>query len=439
MQSCRRPALLTLPGVGALFLAVGVLGLLGCERARFTSAAPASAAPAPAPRTAPADAAVLAVGSPTTSPSGDACCKRLPSRFGTLAVGGSTTMPAGLATARAATADAASPLVIEGMIWLPGGEYTMGTDAPDVYPPERPAHRVRISGFWLDQTDVTNAQFRVFVDATGYVTTAERKPEWEEMAKQLPPGTPKPPPDKFVAASVVFTPPSQPVSLDDPSQWWAWVPGASWKHPEGPGSNIDGRLDHPVVHVSWDDAVAYCKWAGTRLPTEAEWEYAARGGLEGMRYAWGNAELSADHPQCNTWTGHFPDVNDAKDGYARTSPVKAFPPNGYGLYDMAGNVWQWCSDWYRADAFEGLTGVQVDPQGPGRSLDPDEPYAPKRVTRGGSFLCNASYCTSYRITARRGTTPDTSLSHTGFRCARSGTGPAGAPPASQPVAARPSH
>jgi formylglycine-generating enzyme required for sulfatase activity len=300
---------------------------------------------------------------------------------------------------------------------IPGGEFTMGSDAPDAEPQERPAHRVRVSSFRMDATDVTNAQFRRFVKSTGYVTTAERKPDWEELKKQVPPGTPRPPAEKLVPASLVFVAPRKPVPLDNPAAWWRWVPGASWRHPDGPGSSIAGKDRYPVVQVSWEDAAAYCKWAGKRLPTEAEWEFAARGGLDGKRYSWGDAELSAEHPQCNTWQGHFPDQNTVKDGYRGASPVKSFPANGYGLYDMAGNVWQWCADWYRADAYQQLpAGVAVNPAGPADSFDPAEPYMPKRVNRGGSFLCNAAYCASYRVSARRGTSPDSSLAHLGFRC-----------------------
>jgi formylglycine-generating enzyme required for sulfatase activity len=280
---------------------------------------------------------------------------------------------------------------------------------------------VKVSGFWIDETDVTNAQFAEFVKATGYVTTAERAPDWDELKKQVPPGTPKPPAEMLVAASLVFQPTREPVPTSDVSQWWHWTPGADWRHPEGPGSDIDSRMDHPAVHVSWDDAVAYAKWAGKRLPTEAEWEYAARGGLEGKPFSWGDAPLSESSPQCNTWQGVFPTRNIGTDGFPRTSPVKHFKPNPYGLYDMAGNVWQWCADWYRADAYAGMPSEpSADPRGPSESYDPEEPTAPKRVVRGGSFLCNASYCSSYRVTARRGNTPDTSMSHTGFRCVRSG-------------------
>ena len=309
-----------------------------------------------------------------------------------------------------------------GMLLIPSGEFTMGTNDVSSFPNERPAHQVRVEGFWIDEHDVTNAEFAKFVDATGYVTTAEKKPDWEELKKQLPPGTPKPDDSVLVAGSLVFTPTSRPVPLNDLSAWWRWVPGASWRHPEGPGSTIEARENHPVVQVSWDDAVAYAKWAGKRLPTEAEWEFAARGGLEGKRYAWGDEFRPNGKHMANTWQGLFPVTNSAEDGFVGTSPVKSFPPNGYGLYDMAGNVWQWCSDWYRVDAFTQLTtelaskNVYRDTGGPSESWDPADPSAPKRVVKGGSFLCNPSYCESYRPSARRGTPPDTGSSHTGFRC-----------------------
>jgi formylglycine-generating enzyme len=311
--------------------------------------------------------------------------------------------------------DTAAP---PGMVRIHGGEFTMGTDDVSSFPNERPAHRVRVEGFWIDEHDVTNAEFATFVEATGYVTTAEKKPDWEELKKELPPGTPKPDDSVLVPGSLVFTPTSRPVSLDDLSAWWRWIPGASWRHPEGPDSNISGRENHPVVQVSWDDAAAYAKWAGKRLPTEAEWEYAARGGLEGRRYPWGDEFRPNGKFMANTWQGLFPVTNTAEDGFVGTSPVNSFPPNGYGLYDMAGNVWQWCSDWYRVDAFAELASKNVcrDSGGPTESWDPADPNAPKRVVKGGSFLCNPSYCESYRPSARRGTPPDTGSSHTGFRC-----------------------
>jgi sulfatase modifying factor 1 len=310
-----------------------------------------------------------------------------------------------------------------GMVWIPGTEFIMGTDDVSSFPNERPAHKVQVEGLWMDDHDVTNTEFAKFVEATGYVTTAERKPDWEELKKELPPGTPKPDDSVLVAGSLVFTPTTQPVPLNDLSAWWRWIPGASWRHPEGPGSNIVGRENHPVVQVSWDDATAYAKWAGKRLPTEAEWEFAARGGLEGKRYSWGDEFRPGGKYMANTWQGLFPVSNSAEDGFVGTSPVKSFPPNGYGLYDMAGNVWQWCSDWYRVDAFTELASKNVcrDTGGPNESWDPADPNAPKRVVKGGSFLCNPSYCESYRPSARRGTPPDTGSSHTGFRCVISGT------------------
>jgi formylglycine-generating enzyme required for sulfatase activity len=306
------------------------------------------------------------------------------------------------------------------MVWIPPGEFTMGSDESWSMHNERPAHRVKVKGFWMDRHDVTNDEFAAFARATGYVTTAERKPRWEDLQKQLPPDTPRPPENQLVPGSLVFTPVREAVSLDDLSQWWRWVPGADWRHPEGPGSDLHGRGHHPVVQVSWDDATAYAAWSKKRLPTEAEWERAARGGLEAKRYAWGNELRPAGGHMANVWQGLFPVKDTAEDGYAGTSPVESFPANAFGLYDMAGNVWQWCSDWYRADAFADRAshGACENPAGPSRSLDPNEPYTPKRVVKGGSFLCSPSYCESYRPSARRGTPPDTGTSHTGFRCVR---------------------
>ncbi len=238
------------------------------------------------------------------------------------------------------------------MVWIPGHDFTMGTDDPANMANERPAHRVHVAGFWIDADPVTNAQFAVFVAATGYITTAEREPDWNVMRQQLPPGTPKPPDALLVAGSLVFRPTPKPVPLDDLSQWWVWTPGACWRHPEGPGSSIAGRGDHPVVQVSWDDASAYAAWAGKRLPAEAEWECAARGGLENKRYPWGDDFRPGGKYMANTWQGVFPVKDAAADGYAGTSPVGAFPANGYGLHDMAGNVWNWCSDWYDATLYK---------------------------------------------------------------------------------------
>ena len=303
------------------------------------------------------------------------------------------------------------------MKWIPGGEFTMGTDDTRSMPNERPAHRVKVDGFWIGEHPVTNAEFRAFVEATRYVTTAEKKPVWEEIAKQVPPGTPRPPDEQLVPGSLVFTPPAGPVDLGDMANWWRWQPGADWRHPEGPGSSLEGRERHPVVQISWFDAVAYAKWAGKRLPTEAEWERAARGGLEGARYSWGDEFQPGGHHMANTFQGQFPHHGVAEDGHRATSPVGSFPPNGYGLVDLAGNVWQWTSDFYGANYFaeQASQGMCENPTGPATTFDPFDPYSERRVVKGGSFLCHVSYCESYRPSARRGTPPDTGSSHTGFR------------------------
>lgn len=308
----------------------------------------------------------------------------------------------------------------ERMVWIPGGMFTMGSEDPYAHGSEKPLHRVSVSGFWMDVSEVTNAQFKAFVEETGYVTIAEKKPDWEAIKKQVPPGTPKPSDDTLSASSMVFTPPDQSVPLNNISAWWTWMAGADWEHPEGPDSDIRDRKHHPVVHVAYDDALAYCEWAGKRLPTEAEWEFAARGGLEGKTYTWGNETFSNEKPQANIWQGNFPHNNLKSDGHMRTAPVGSYNPNGYGLYDMAGNVWEWCSDWYQIDLYRNRMnkGIIIDPQGPDKPFDPFEPYALKRVTRGGSFLCHDSYCASYRPSARRGTSYDTGMSHLGFRCAK---------------------
>jgi formylglycine-generating enzyme required for sulfatase activity len=308
------------------------------------------------------------------------------------------------------------------MVWVPGGEFTMGTDADVGWADEKPAHRVRVSGFWMDATEVTNAQFRAFVEATGYVTTAERAPTAEEILRNSPPGTPPPKPEDLVAGSMVFTPPEAVANLRDFSQWWKWVPGASWKHPEGPGSTLEGRDDHPVVHVSWDDATAYAAWAGKRLPTEAEWEFAARGGLDDKRFTWGDDAPDAGGTwRANIWQGEFPKRNTAADGFERTAPVGTYPANGYGLHDMAGNVWEWCADWYDRGLHRQRTGrpAVADPKGPESSNDPHRPWESQRVQKGGSFLCHESYCLRYRPSARHGNSPDTGMSHVGFRCVTS--------------------
>lgn len=310
----------------------------------------------------------------------------------------------------------------QAMLWIPAGTFLMGTNEKKSFQNERPAHLVQVQGFWMDEHDVTNAEFSKFVEATGYVTTAERKIDWEDLSKEVPPGTPKPEESALAPGSLVFTPPAGPVPLNDLSAWWGWVHGANWRHPEGPASSIQGKENHPVVQVSWYDALAYAKWAGKRLPTEAEWEFAARGGLESKRYVWGDEFKPGGKYMANTWQGLFPVHDTGEDGFIGTSPVGSFPANGYGLYDMAGNVWQWCSDWYRVDSNIEAASKSVcrDPRGPAQSYDPGDPYSPKRVVKGGSFLCNPDYCESYRPSARRGTPPDTGSSHTGFRCVING-------------------
>ena len=318
---------------------------------------------------------------------------------------------------------AAEPNPVD-MVWISGGTFTMGSEMPGSKRNEQPAHEVTVDGFWIDEHAVTNSEFRKFVDATGYKTTAELPVDWDELKKKVPAGTPKPPDEMLQPGSLVFTPSSGPVDLGNMNAWWRWLIGASWQHPEGPESDLQGRENHPVVQVSWDDAIAYAKWAGKRLPTEAEWEFAAKGGLEGKRYAWGDDLSSGGKFMANTWTGEFPYKNTAEDGFVGTAPVKSFPPNGYGLYDMGGNVWNWVGDLYRPDVHVQLAREPAchNPTGPQASWNPGHPSeTDEHVTKGGSFLCNPSYCESYRPSARRGTPSDTGMSHIGFRCAKSAT------------------
>lgn len=307
-----------------------------------------------------------------------------------------------------------------GMVYIKGGDFVMGSNDAVARPDEKPLHTVRVSDFFIDETEVTNRQFAGFVKATGYVTTAETTPSLKEIMAQLPEGTPPPPVEVLVPGSLVFVYPELGMDAQSVQDWWRWTPNANWRQPLGPGSTIKGKDDHPVVHVSWDDAIAYAKWAGKRLPTEAEWEYAARGGLKSQPYTWGSQGVRADFSPANIWQGRFPHTDEGTDGFRGTAPVKSFAKNGFGLYDMAGNVWEWTQDWYHAEAYaqRQAEGPAVNPKGPGKSFDPDEPTIPKRVTRGGSFLCHESYCTGYRPAARMKSSPDTSLSHTGFRCVK---------------------
>lgn len=330
-----------------------------------------------------------------------------------------TVLSSGIVTAAPHSSKRTPP---SGMRWIPGGTFTMGSKDDSSRLNEGPPHTVTVDGFFIDEHTVTNEQFEQFVRATGYITTAERAPTWEELKKQLPPGSPKPDDTVFVPGSMVFTPSQGPIDLQDMRNFWRWVPGASWKHPEGPDSSIQGRMKHPVVQVSWDDAQAYAKWAGKRLPTEAEWEFAARGGKDEKKFPWGDAYQPGGKFMANTWQGDFPYRNTGEDGFVGTAPVKSFSPNEYGLFDMVGNVWQWCSDWYRPDTYVQYAKEPSchNPNGPTASWNPINPTQQERVTKGGSFLCHISYCESYRPSARRGTPSDTGMSHIGFRCAQTG-------------------
>jgi len=299
------------------------------------------------------------------------------------------------------------------MIRISGGTFRMGSDHH--YPEEAPAHRVSVDTFWLDPTPITNSQFKAFVNATGHVTTAEIPPDPADYPGALP--------EMLYAGSLVFSPPPRVTDLRDWSQWWNFMKGANWRRPYGPGSNINGLDDHPVVHVAYGDALAYAAWAGKDLPTEAEWEFAARGGLEGEEYAWGNDLTPHGRHMANTWQGDFPVRNLNEDGFDRTSPVTAFPPNGYGAFDMIGNVWEWTSDWWStkhaAEAPKACCVPQNPRGGPERaSYDPRQPNIriPRKVLKGGSHLCAPNYCRRYRPAARHAEPVDTSTSHVGFRC-----------------------
>jgi formylglycine-generating enzyme required for sulfatase activity len=309
----------------------------------------------------------------------------------------------------------ARPRPPEGMVWIPGGTFRMGTQArawPGGPPMEDalPIHEVTVDGFWMDETEVTNEQFARFVEATKYVTVAERPLDPEEF--------PDVKPEDRIPFSAVFKAPDRDVPLDSPMQWWAGVKGANWRQPEGPGSTWKGREKHPVVHVAYEDAEAYAKWAGKRLPTEAEWERASRGGLEGKTYLWGDELKPGGAWAANVWQGKFPRENSAEDGFVGSAPVRSYPPNGYGLYDMAGNVWEWCSDWYRHDYY--ARSPANNPKGPPKeaALDPHEPEVRKRVQRGGSFLCSDLYCVRYLAGSRGKGDPAAPTGHVGFRCVK---------------------
>jgi formylglycine-generating enzyme required for sulfatase activity len=287
----------------------------------------------------------------------------------------------------------------------------MGDDGPFALPHEQPVHRVRISGFYMTIDVVTNAAFARFVEATGHVTVAERAPNVDSLLGTLPPGTAGPPAELLVPGSLVFSPTAAEVDLNDVGQWWKWVPGASWRHPRGPGSDLAGKEHLPVVHVAWEDAMAYARWLGGRLPTEAEWEYAARGGHERRAHVWGDAPHDPRHPRAHIYEGTFP-IHPAE-----PVAVGSYPANGYGLHDMSGNVWQWTMDWYRPDTYAAAAaqGIVSNPGGPPAGLDPRRGGEPTRVIRGGSFLCSDSYCRGYRVSARGTGAPDTGTSHIGFR------------------------
>ena len=294
----------------------------------------------------------------------------------------------------------------DNMIKLPGGNFLMGTNDEEGFPAdgEGPVREITLNSFYIDITTVTNLQFSEFIKATKYITDAGRY-GWSFVFYALLSEE-----DQKAGYEVAATTP-----------WWCAVPGAQCDHPEGGKTNINERMDHPVVHVSWNDALTYCQWIGKRLPTEAEWEFAARGGLQNDIYPWGNEPINEGKPKANSWGGKFPYYNDDKDGFVGLAPIKSFMPNGYGLYDMAGNVWEWCSDWYDANYYQSFgNSVSLNPKGPAKSNDPMDPYTPKRSLRGGSFLCNDSYCSGYRVARRMKSSPDTGLEHTGFRCVRDG-------------------
>ncbi len=307
-----------------------------------------------------------------------------------------------------------------GMVWIPAGTFMQGAVPQDkaAMAHEKPQHPVHVDGFFMDVTEVTNAQFKAFVDATAYITVAEREIDWEVFKSQLPEGTPKPPDSILQPGSLLFKKTAKSVSnLYDFSQWWRWTIGANWKHPLGKNSNILEVMDHPVVHVSFEDAKAYCKWAGRRLPTEAEWEYAARGKEKNTTFLWGD-DPSKLAKWVNSWEGEFPVNNTLADGYERSAPVKTYLPNSFGLYEMAGNVWEFTSDWYNLKYYEELAALKTvvdNPKGASKTYNPNNPLIEEVIIKGGSFLCTDSYCASYRLSSRMGNSTDSSSEHVGFR------------------------
>lgn len=337
----------------------------------------------------------------------ESCCNKLPKRTAQRSsMAQEETQP---------SVDAQEISQLPTMIKLSGASFQMGGVGHFAKPDEFPLHQVTLSTFYISETPITNAQFEHFISKSSYVTTAEKKPDLEELMAQLPPGTPPLDESLLQPSSLVFF---QPPKTNQPLNylnWWRWENGANWKHPQGPKSSLSEKADHPVVQVSWFDAEAYAQWLGADLPTEAQFEYAARGGLKAKQFVHGEQFDNDRHQLINIWTGQFPFTNTETDGWLRTNPVKAYPPNGFGLYDMSGNVWEWCRDWYDFNYYAAVRNGVKDPLGPEKPFDPNEPTVPKRVTRGGSFLCNDSYCSGYRPSARMKTSPDTSLEHTGFR------------------------
>ena len=344
---------------------------------------------------------------------GAACTSEPDSHAGHPTPSAATATGAASAATAHVNANAAPGPAPAGMVWVPGGTFWMGCENCGM-PDALPAHLVAVDGFWMDRTPVTNAEFERFVKATGYVTVAERPLDPNDY-----PGVPR---DKLVPGSAVFSPTETPVPLDNPLQWWRYTPGANWKRPEGTDTTLKARADHPVVHIAFEDAVAYARWANKRLPTEAEFEFAARGGLDRHKYPWGNDLTPGGKAAANTWQGQFPAKDRGEDGHSGTSPVTAFPPNGFGLYDMGGNVWQWCADWYRPDTYASRAragAVVHNPQGPADSFDPQEPGAAKRVLRGGSYLCTDQYCARYLVGSRGKSEVSSGTSNLGFRLVQS--------------------